>query len=124
MRKVIAVDFDGTLNSGQWPEIGMPNKRLIRYLRRSQSHGAALILWTCRTGIRLDEAIDWCASQNLYFDYVNENCEEALAFHGTDSRKIWATEYIDDKMNKKFSKAYIPTLFQKIFRRNYVKKGT
>ena len=32
--KIIAVDFDGTLSFGEWPELGEPNKPLIEYLNK------------------------------------------------------------------------------------------
>ena len=37
--KIIAVDFDGTLSFGEWPELGEPNKPLIEYLNRQQKAG-------------------------------------------------------------------------------------
>ena len=45
---VFAVDFDGTLSFGQWPEVGEPNKGLIRFLNDRKPKGDKLILWTCR----------------------------------------------------------------------------
>lgn len=101
--KIIAVDFDGTLCEEIWPAIGAPNVELIYYLINERLNGAKLILWTCRKGIRLEEAVTWCTEHGLEFDAVNENIPEILeAYHGIDSRKITATEYIDDKMCTKF----------------------
>ena len=54
---IIAVDFDGTLCENKWPEIGMPNEELIEYLKKRQTNGEKLILWTNRVGNRLDEAM-------------------------------------------------------------------
>ena len=31
-KKTIAVDFDGTLAFGKWPECGEPNMRLINFI--------------------------------------------------------------------------------------------
>ena len=47
MRKVIALAFDGCLCSNAYPHVGKPNWRVI-----AQKSGAALILWTCREGMR------------------------------------------------------------------------
>ena len=33
---IYAVDFDGTLSMGQWPEVGPANTRLLRYLWTSR----------------------------------------------------------------------------------------
>lgn len=95
--KIIAVDFDGTLCENKWPEIGAPNKELIAYLKERQTSGDKLVLWTCRVGEILKNAIDWSAEHGLIFDAVNENLPESVSFFGTDTRKIFANEYIDDR---------------------------
>lgn len=95
--KIIAVDFDGTLCENKWPEIGEPNKELIAYLKEQKEAGVKLILWTCRVGKILENAVKWSAEQGLIFDAVNENLPEVIAFMGGDTRKIFANEYIDDR---------------------------
>lgn len=95
--KIIAVDFDGTLCENKWPEIGEPNKELIAYLKEQKKAGVKLILWTCRVGKILGNAVKWSAEQGLIFDAVNENLPEVIAFMGGDTRKIFANEYIDDR---------------------------
>lgn len=102
MSKIIAVDFDGTLCENKYPDIGEPNKGLITYLRTEQSNGATIILWTCREGERLKEAIIWSFNLGLNFDFVNENAPEMIEAFGGDTRKIFANEYIDDRMCTKF----------------------
>lgn len=97
MRKIIAVDFDGTLCENKYPEIGEPNEYVIRELIKRQEEGAALILWTCRTSDRLIDAVKWCSEHGLIFDCVNENLPEIIEAFGEDSRKITATEYWDDR---------------------------
>lgn len=99
---IFAVDFDGTLCESVWPGIGFPNMTLIEYLKKKQLKGDKLILWTCRTGERLQESISWCKMYGLEFDAVNENLPEMIERYGNDSRKIYADCYIDDKsINKK-----------------------
>lgn len=98
MAYTIAVDFDGTLCENKYPEIGKPNKKIINNLRaRQRKAGTKLILWTCREGDELDEAVEWCRSQKLEFDAVNDNLPEHIEKHGNNSRKIHANEYWDDK---------------------------
>lgn len=96
-QNIIAVDFDGTLCENKWPEIGIPNEELIEYLKKRQTNGEKLILWTNRVGNRLDEAVKWSAEKGLVFDAVNENLPEIVEAFGVDSRKIFANEYIDDR---------------------------
>lgn len=95
--KVIAVDFDGCLCTSQWPEIGQPNRQLIRMLKTARSRGNKVILWTCREWKLLDDAVKWCEHQGLRFDAVNENLPEMNQLYGNDCRKIGADIYIDDK---------------------------
>lgn len=104
--KIIAVDFDGTLCKNAWPEIGEANQELIDYLIEQQEQGAKLILWTCRSGIRLTKAVEWCLNQDLVFDEINQNVPEMVVEFGEDTRKIFATEYIDDRMCSKFKLPY------------------
>jgi hypothetical protein len=100
--KIIAVDFDGTLCANRYPDIGFGNLELIHYLKEQQEFGAKVILWTCRAGKLLDNAIDWCESMGLIFDAVNENLPEIIAAFGADTRKIFANEYIDDRASDRF----------------------
>lgn len=94
---IVAVDFDGTLCEDKWPEIGCPNWDLIRYLKYLKGLNNKLILWTCRVDKELNEAIAWCKLHNLEFDAVNENLPDMIEKYGTNTRKIFADMYIDDK---------------------------
>jgi hypothetical protein len=96
-RKVIAVDFDGCLCANAWPEIGTPNEDVIERLKLAQADGAAIILWTNRAGLALEEALDWCADNGIRLDGVNASLPEWVEHFGSDPRKIGATEYWDDK---------------------------
>ena len=97
MRKVIAVDFDGTLCTKNWPKIGEPNKELIGQLIEERKKGTAVILFTCREKKLLQEAVKWCREQGLEFDEINRNIRERMRTYRTDSRKISADIYIDDR---------------------------
>lgn len=95
--RIIAVDFDGTLCRDCYPKIGEANEGLIRRLKELREQGDRLILWTCRKGERLEEALRFCLMRGLVFDAVNENLPEILERFGGDSRKIYADLYIDDR---------------------------
>lgn len=96
-RRIVAVDFDGTLAETKFPEIIKPIPKMIKHCKQLQRGGVILILYTCRKGQDLQDAVEWCRGQGLIFDYVNENTAENIAKYGTDTRKIFAHEYIDDK---------------------------
>lgn len=96
-QNIIAVDFDGTLCENKWPEIGMPNEELIEYLKKRQTNGEKLILWTSRNEEQTQDAVEWCKKYGLIFDAVNDNLPEIVEAFGGNCRKIFANEYIDDR---------------------------
>lgn len=96
--QTIAVDFDGTLCYSEWPGLGEPNQALIEYLKNWKRNGNKLILWTCRAGDALSNAVDWCHHHVLEFDAVNDNLPEIVKLYGNNSRKITCDYYIDDRM--------------------------
>lgn len=106
-QEIIAVDFDGTLCENKWPGIGAPNAELILYLTSRKQKGAKLILWTCRTGDRLKEAVDWCQECGLRFDAINEDIPDVISEFGPSGRKVFATEYIDDRASTKFKLPFV-----------------
>lgn len=96
-KPIIAVDFDGCLCENKFPRIGAANTAAIAKLRQRRREGAKLILWTCRTGTQLREALDFCELYGLRFDAVNDNLPEIIEKFGGDTRKIYADEYWDDR---------------------------
>jgi len=94
---IYAIDFDGTLCTNAYPEIGQPKTAVINYVYNLHRNGHKLILSTCREEKSLAKAIQWCALQGLIFDAYNKNLPEKIAEYGGDCRKISADFYIDDK---------------------------
>ena len=45
----------------------------------------------------LTEALNWCKEQGIIFDAVNDNLPETSKWMVYNSRKIYASEYWDDK---------------------------
>ena len=95
--KIIAVDFDGTLAADAWPDIGAPIQSVIDALKVEQAARCKTVLWTNRTGEKLEAAVAWCAAQGIALDAVNENLPHMIEFFGGDTRKIFANEYWDDR---------------------------
>lgn len=93
---IIAVDFDGTIVEDGYPKIGEPKIFAFDTLRKLQSEGHRLILWTYRSGKRLDEAVAFCKENNLEFYAVNKNFPEEV-YDEKYSRKIHADLFIDDR---------------------------
>ena len=79
------------------PDIGAPNWDIIVAAAAEQVAGAGLILWTCREGELLENALEACARWGLHFDAVNDSLPSWKKFYGNETRKVGATEYWDDK---------------------------
>lgn len=101
MKIIIAVDFDGTLCSYKNPGIGEPKLEVIKRVKEL-AIGNFLILWSCRKGKALKEAVKWCEQYGLKFDAVNKNVPGVKS-----SRKIYADLYIDDKADNSLIKEFI-----------------
>lgn len=96
--EIYAVDFDGTLNlADTYPELGEPNAELIEFLKERRAAGDKIILWTCREGALLKEAVKYCNDYGLFFHAVNDNLPENIEYYGNNCRKVWAHHYIDDR---------------------------
>lgn len=96
MRPTIAVDFDGTLAITRYPEIIHPRDDMLAYVKWLKGEGYALILWTCREGKLLEDAVRWCEDHGLVFDAINDNIPERVELFGTNTRKVGADYYLDD----------------------------
>ncbi len=95
--EIYAVDFDGTLSFGKYPQVGEPNIELIEFLKKKKAAGDKVILWTCREGDLLKTAIKYCMRFGLEFDAINDNTEENKEKFQNNCRKVFANWYIDDK---------------------------
>ena len=93
---IIAIDFDGTIVEDAYPKIGKPMIFAFETMRKLQSEGHRLILWTYRTEKKLQEAVDFCKQQGLEFYAINKSYPEE-EFDGKISRKINATFVVDDR---------------------------
>lgn len=107
MKKVVAVDFDGTLHFGEYPFIGEPNQELIDFIKEHQ-HEYVWILWTSRAGKQLSYAKNWLREQGVKFHHINNNSEQYVREYRNNSRKVYADIYIDDR-------AYAPKNFKDAF---------
>lgn len=85
----IAIDFDDTItHPSPFPNMGKVREdavNVIKALKKKYN----LILWTCREGEWLQEALDELKKHDIEFDYVNE-CPQG-------TRKVVADYYIDDR---------------------------
>ncbi len=94
---IIAVDFDGTIVTHEYPRIGKDIPFAIDTLKKLQSeHFLRLILWTVREGKELEDAVEYCRARGLEFYAVNSNYPEEKPEHN-EPRKLKVDLFIDDR---------------------------
>lgn len=97
MRRAIAIDFDGCICQSKYPEIGEPN---LQAAIAASSSLPALQVHRIRPAPAacsfLASSIT-CKEWGLNFDAVNQSLPEWIEAWGSDSRKVGADEYWDDK---------------------------
>lgn len=65
----VAVSFDGTLTK-DYDDL-TPNFKAIEVIKKLWNKGCVIVLWTCRQGGRLKDAVDFCERYDVPLDYVN-----------------------------------------------------
>lgn len=94
----IAVDFDGTIVTHEYPNIGKEIPFAIQTLKMLQKDGHKLILWSVREGKLLNEAVQWCRKRGLEFYAINRDYpEEETSNSNNYSRKLKVDIWIDDR---------------------------
>ncbi|MEG1699753.1 MAG: hypothetical protein RRY33_08520 [Alistipes sp.] len=89
---IIAVDFDGTVVTHAYPEIG-EDAGAVAVLKELSGNGCKLILYTMRHGELLDKAVEWFRARGIPLYAVNANPTQRK---WSSSPKIHADLYIDD----------------------------
>lgn len=94
---IYAVDFDGTIVEDRFPQIGNLIPYSLESLKKLQSQGHTIILWTCRTGKDLEDALEFLKENNFIPDVVNDHSPQMKAlFPESRPPKVYADFYIDD----------------------------
>ncbi len=91
-RNVIAIDFDGTVVTHEYPAIGR-DVGAVPVLKELVNRGYRLLLLTMRDGVLLENAKRWFADREIPLWAVNTNPEQG---NWTKSPKVYANLYIDD----------------------------
>lgn len=90
---IIAVDFDGTCVEHDYPSVGIDVEGAVEVLRAIVAKRHRLILFTMRSGSKLDDAVRWFRDRKIELWGINENPEQR---EWTSSPKVYADLYIDD----------------------------
>jgi hypothetical protein len=88
----IAVDFDGTVVSYAYPDVGQDigSQKVLKSLIEK---GHKLILNTMRSGQQLEDAVKWFKENDIELFGVQEHPTQHT---WTESRKCYANLYVDD----------------------------
>lgn len=92
---IIAIDFDGTCVTHEYPHIGK-DIGAVPILKKLVENGHKLMLWTMRgtnSNNTLSDAVKWFMVNKIELWAVNENI---LQLQWTNSKKQYANLYIDD----------------------------
>lgn len=95
--KKLAIDFDGTIVEDAYPRVGKTQPFAFETLKKLESEGYRLILWTYRHGEALQDAIEFCRKNGIEFYAVNSSYEGEIFDGSTQSRKLDADIFIDDR---------------------------
>lgn len=108
--KILAVDADGTLFEDNYQgglhrvtdsDALTPKWEIINKVRQRMAEGWDIILWTCRTGPLLEQAVEFCKDHDIELVAVNDHhpqVKNICALNGMNpGPKIFAHEYWDDK---------------------------
>ena len=88
----IAIDFDGTVVTHAYPEIG-EDAGAAPVLKELTDNGCRLILYSMRHGKLLDRAVEWFRVRDIPLYAVNDNPTQHA---WSSSPKVHADLYIDD----------------------------
>ena len=95
---IIAVDFDGTIVEDKYPKIGKLRENAIEVLKKLQEEGHYIILWTCRDGSELEEAVLFLNENGFVPDKINDHSDRMIELYpNSKSKKVYADIYIDDR---------------------------
>lgn len=96
MITIYAIDFDGTIVSNKYPEIGELNQEAYDFIKTLKERGDKWILYTMREGKDLKKAYLFLKKLGIEPDAVNDNLPELKKAFLNNPRKIFANVYIDD----------------------------
>lgn len=99
-KKTIAVDFDGTIVTMDFPEIGTLKPYAKETVEVLKNEGHNIIIWTCRYAEKEDEVREFLRENEIPYDTINDHVPQDivnLRHLKPETRKVFADIYIDDR---------------------------
>ena len=93
----LAIDFDNTIAKTDYPHIKKIKRNAVKYINKLYDKGCLIIINTCRANGEKDIMCKFLTNVGLKYHYINENDPVRIRHYRTDTRKISADIYIDDK---------------------------
>lgn len=94
---ILAIDFDGTIATESFPEVGTLIEDADVIIRKLYDEGHDIIINTCRTGKYEGLAEYFLRDHEIPFHFINSNLPRVLDQYKQDCRKISADFYIDNR---------------------------
>jgi hypothetical protein len=91
MECIIAIDFDGTIVTHDYPRVGKPLPFAKEIINMLVDNGHLCFLWTMRDNDTLEDAKKYCKDNGIMLCNYNMSPDQF-----SDSPKQYATIYIDD----------------------------
>ena len=91
MECIIAIDFDGTIVTHDYPRVGKPIPLAKEIINMLTDNGHLCFLWTMRDGETLEAAKKYCKDNGIMLCNYNQSPDQF-----SNSPKQYATIYIDD----------------------------
>ena len=91
MECIIAIDFDGTIVTHDYPRVGKPIPLAKEVINMLADNGHLCFLWTMRDKYTLEAAKKYCEDNGIMLCNYNASPDQF-----SDSPKQYATIYIDD----------------------------
>jgi len=94
---VISIDFDGTIVTIAYPQIGKLRNGAKETINRWYNEGHTIVINSCRAEQMQKDMVRFLVANGIMFSYVNANAKHLIDLYGMDCRKISADVYFDDK---------------------------
>ena len=94
---ILAIDFDGTIATDSFPQVGTLRKDADTIIRKLYKDGHDIIINTCRTGKYEGLAEYFLKKHKIPYHFINSNLPRVIDFYKQDCRKVSADYYIDNK---------------------------
>lgn len=98
-KRIIAVDFDGTVVEHEFPNIGMPQPGALQFISNCLTRGDYVIIWTCRTGRYLKAVKEYFAKNGFDHKRLKKNLlfNENAPLDFKPEPKVYYDVLIDDR---------------------------